>query len=157
MRIAKRNLKKQSQFYRSRNEHKVSYNNWIREIYWIGHLVKTNPISVSPQACSGDWKNKPNFTGVEMNAKSIITRGYEKYIGLDTWWKQTQSNAILFSPQIYLGVENPIWKNKANLRKAKMNVNIYVEREYENKTALGRRENKANLYCSPRSMRKVGE
>ncbi len=37
-------LKKQSQFCRSGNEHKVSYNKEIWEIYWIGHLVKTNPI-----------------------------------------------------------------------------------------------------------------
>ena len=28
-----------------------------------------------------------------MDAKSIITRGYEKYTGLDTWWKQTQFKA----------------------------------------------------------------
>ena len=26
------------------NEHKFNYNKEIREIYWIGHLVKTNPI-----------------------------------------------------------------------------------------------------------------
>ena len=39
-----RNLKKQSQFYRSGNGRKVNYNKGIRELYWIGHLVKTNPI-----------------------------------------------------------------------------------------------------------------
>ena len=39
----KRNLKKQSQFLKGQNERKVNYNKGIREIYWIGHLVKTNP------------------------------------------------------------------------------------------------------------------
>jgi len=28
-----------------------------------------------------------------MNVRSIITKGYENYIGLDTWWKQTQFKA----------------------------------------------------------------
>jgi hypothetical protein len=36
-------LKKQSQFAMESNEHKFNYNKEIREIYWIGHLVKTNP------------------------------------------------------------------------------------------------------------------
>jgi len=38
------NLKKQSQFLKGQNERNVNYNKGIREIYWIGHLVKTNPI-----------------------------------------------------------------------------------------------------------------
>ena len=37
-------LKKQTQFLDGQNKHKVSYNKGIREIYGIGHLVKTNPI-----------------------------------------------------------------------------------------------------------------
>jgi len=36
-------LKKQSQFLKGQNERKVNYNKGIREINWIGHLVKTNP------------------------------------------------------------------------------------------------------------------
>ena len=36
-------LKKQSQFSKGQNEHKVIDNKGIREIYWIGYLVKTNP------------------------------------------------------------------------------------------------------------------
>jgi len=54
------NLKKQTQFMKGQNERKVNYNKGIREIYWIGHLVKTNPIQsqtkpiyVSPQHCWG--------------------------------------------------------------------------------------------------------
>jgi len=38
------NLKKQTQFYKGQNERKTIYNKRIREIYRIGHLVKTNPI-----------------------------------------------------------------------------------------------------------------
>ena len=38
------NLKKQTQSYGSGNERKANYNKRIREIYWIGHLVKTKPI-----------------------------------------------------------------------------------------------------------------
>ena len=37
-------LKKQTQFLVRSNEFKVNYNKEIREKYWIGHLVKTNPI-----------------------------------------------------------------------------------------------------------------
>jgi len=62
-------LKKQSQFAKGQNGRKVNYNKGIREIYWIGHLVKTNPI-------------------------------------------QSQTKPILFSPQIYLGVED--WVEKTN-------------------------------------------
>jgi hypothetical protein len=40
-------LKKQSQFSKRQNERKVNYNKGIREIYWIGHLVKTNPIKAN--------------------------------------------------------------------------------------------------------------
>jgi hypothetical protein len=39
------NLKKQSQFLEGQNERKDSYKKGIREIKWIGYLVKTNPIS----------------------------------------------------------------------------------------------------------------
>ena len=38
------NLKKQTQFPKGQNEHKVNYKKGIREINWIGHLVKTKPI-----------------------------------------------------------------------------------------------------------------
>jgi len=38
------NLKKQTQFPKGQNEHKANHNKEIREIYWIGHLVKTKPI-----------------------------------------------------------------------------------------------------------------
>jgi len=41
-------LKKQSQFLKGLNGRKINYNKVLREIYWIGHLVKTNP-------------NKPNI------------------------------------------------------------------------------------------------
>ena len=44
MRIAKSDLKKQTQFVNGQNKCIVNYNKEIREIYWIGHLVKTNPI-----------------------------------------------------------------------------------------------------------------
>jgi len=37
-------LKKQTQFAAGRNGRKVNYNKGMREICWIGHLVKTNPI-----------------------------------------------------------------------------------------------------------------
>jgi len=50
------NLKKQTQFYGSGNERKVIYNKGIREIYWIGHFVKTKPIqsqSYLASRCSG--------------------------------------------------------------------------------------------------------
>ena len=59
------NLKKQTQFQNRQNERKVNYDKGIREIYAIGHLVKTNPI-------------------------------------------QSQTKPILFSPQIYLGVEKAV-------------------------------------------------
>ena len=36
------------------------------------------------------WKNKANFQRSQVDAKSVITKRYEKNIGLDTWWKQTQ-------------------------------------------------------------------
>ena len=59
------NLKKQTQFIKGQKECKVNYDKGIREIYAIGHLVKTNPI-------------------------------------------QSQTKPILFSPQIYLGVEKAV-------------------------------------------------
>jgi len=37
------NLKKQTQSAGGKNKRKVNYNKEIREIYRIGHLVKTNP------------------------------------------------------------------------------------------------------------------
>jgi len=40
-------LKKQTQFPKGRNERIVNYNKRIREIYWIGHLVKTKPIKAN--------------------------------------------------------------------------------------------------------------
>jgi len=40
-------LKKQTQFSTKANELKTSYNKEIREIYWIGHLVKTKPIKAN--------------------------------------------------------------------------------------------------------------
>jgi len=70
------NLKKQTQFSKGRNERKVNYNKEIREIYWIGYLVKTNPI-------------------------------------------QSQTKPILFSPQIYLGVERRFEKTNPILKWAK--------------------------------------
>jgi len=39
----KLNLKKQTQFIKGQNERKVNYDKGIREIYWIGRLVKTKP------------------------------------------------------------------------------------------------------------------
>ena len=54
--------------------------------------MRVNPVLIRVNSWLS-WKNKPNFQKGKMNAKSIITRGYGKYIGLDTWWKQTQFKA----------------------------------------------------------------
>jgi len=62
------------------------------------------------------WKNKPNLWKAEMNTKSIITRGYEKYNGLDTWWKQTQFKAK--QSQYYLAPRF-IWGLKTQFEKTK--------------------------------------
>jgi len=45
----KHDLKKQTQFAGVANWRKVNYNKGIREINWIGHLVKTNPIQSQTQ------------------------------------------------------------------------------------------------------------
>ena len=62
------NLKKQSQFLTVSNERKNIYYNKIREIYWFGHLVKTNPIEpkqtqyyLAPRFSGGFEKTKPIF------------------------------------------------------------------------------------------------
>ena len=64
------------------------------------------------------WKNKPNFSKAKMSAMSIITRGYEKYIELDTWWKQTQSKPIYFVlSTAWCVFRKGTWKNKVNFRR----------------------------------------
>ena len=40
---------------KGQNEHIVNYNKEIREINWIGHLVKTNPIQT--QSPGFGWKS----------------------------------------------------------------------------------------------------
>jgi len=76
-------LKKQTQFSEGQNERKTIYNKGIREIYWIEHLVKTNPIqsqtkpiSFSPQACSGGLKKQSQFSNGQRDAKSVLIMVY---------------------------------------------------------------------------------
>ena len=71
------------------NERKVNYNKGIREIYWIGHLVKTNPIQS---------QTKPILFSPQI------------YLGVEKGVEKTKP--ILFSPQIYLGVERRFEKTK---------------------------------------------
>ena len=99
------------------------------------------------------WKNKANLNMGEINSKSIITRVYMQYSGLDTWWKQSQfkanSKPILWKgkskkakmraiPEILRGA---IWKNKANLPEGEMNLIIYMKGDYEEKAAVLARKN----------------
>ena len=70
MRIAKRNLKKQSQLSKGQNEHKVNYNKEIQKIQWIGHLVKTNPIQSQTKPISR------YRTGRDLDSR---LRGNDKY------------------------------------------------------------------------------
>ncbi len=71
-------MKKQTQFSKGQNERKTIYNREIREIYRIGHLVKTNPIQsqtkpilFSPQIFWGlktqFEKTKPIFERLELH------------------------------------------------------------------------------------------
>jgi len=57
------NLKKQTQFYRSGNERKVIYDKGIREIYAIGHLVKTNPIQSQTKPIKSRKQGQKLFLG----------------------------------------------------------------------------------------------
>ena len=124
------------------------------------------------------WKNKANFKRAKINVISFITRGYERYVGLDTWWKQTQfkANSVVLPPRTpsarrflmcknsrlcsWLGdfvssafsansAVNRIWKNKANLRKGRIGVSIYMKGYYEEFYALKAAKNKANQSQSP--------
>ena len=77
------------------------------------------------------WKNKPNFLWGQMSAKPYKIRRYEKYIGLDTWWKQTQTNPILFSPQISLGVETGFEKTKPICRRTNRRKVLFERRLWQ--------------------------
>ena len=94
------NLKKQTQFQKSQNERKVNYNKEIRGIYWIGHLVKTNPIQSQTKPIAGVWlgirstkfeirnelkgydlKKQSQFSQGQIGAKSVITIVYGDFDG----------------------------------------------------------------------------
>ena len=70
---------------------------------------------------------------------SVITKVYGDFGDFRRFWggeKQSQTKPILFSPQIYLGVEKAIWKNKPNFRVGKMSLSVYMKGEYEEYQAL---------------------
>jgi len=66
------------------------------------------------------WKNKANLWKAEMSVSIYMKGYYDDFGGFGRGKNKPNSKPILFSPQIYLGVENPIWKNKPNFRMGEM-------------------------------------
>ena len=86
---------------------------------------------------------------------SIYMKGcYEDFSDFERRKNKANSKPISVSPQIYSGGWKAIWKNKANLHKAIINVSIYIRREYEIFCGFGLRENKANQSQTPAFGRK---
>ena len=67
-------MKKQTQFYRSENECNIIYNKEIREIYWIGYLVKTNPIQSQTKPILRKGKGK-KVKGKNESKSGVSTAG----------------------------------------------------------------------------------
>ncbi len=102
-------------------------------------------------------QNEPNFRKSQMNVTKVLTKDYENK---PNWTlgenepKQTQFPKS--TNECKLTYNKGLQKKrrfrspkkqtqfKANFRKAKMNVNLYVIKEYENETAFRLRENKPN-------------
>jgi len=80
--LTERILKKQSQFSEESNERKVNYNKGIREIYWIGHLVKTKPIQSQYAGLRPEIRSKANgerrIENEEWQIRRFSVRGYLK-------------------------------------------------------------------------------
>ena len=70
-------MKKQTQFAKGQNERKTSDNKGIREINWIGHLVKTNPIQtqfyLAPRIL-WELKKQSQFTNGQNEHKCLYER-----------------------------------------------------------------------------------
>ena len=96
---------------------------------------KTNPILFSPQIFWGlkkkqnneknrwkreendenlslSWKNKPNLRKGKMDVYIYMKRSYEDFSVFGRRKNKANSKPILFSPQIYLGVEDWVEKTK---------------------------------------------
>jgi hypothetical protein len=67
--------------------------------------------------------------------------------------KQTQSNPILFSPQIFLGLKWNL-KKQSQFAGGQIGVKSFLKGTYEKFIALRRRKNKANQTQSPAFGRK---
>ena len=79
------------------------------------------------------WKNKPNFLAAKMNVYIYMKRDYEDFSDFGRRKNKAKSKPNkpnLFSPQIYLEVENPVWKNKANFQQGYIGLNSYLKGEY---------------------------
>ena len=120
---------KQTQFMKGWNEHKVNYNKGIREIYWIGHLVKTNPIQSQSQTKSGLFaygaRDCHGPSGLAMTSGSLCLSGF---VAMRTLKKQACPERSRMEP-IYsycvlrtacCVLRKGVWKNKANFKMGKI-------------------------------------
>jgi len=80
-------LKKQTQFAAGRNGRKVNYNKGMREICWIGHLVKTNPIQsqsrLAPSTAGslkGYLKKQTQFQNGQIGVTSVKAMVYGDFM-----------------------------------------------------------------------------
>jgi len=87
-------------------------------------------------------QNKPNVKDAQINVNSYMKSKYEK---LDTWLSgenKPNSNPIRQACVVCEGVAG---LNKPNLRKAKMNVNLTLTKDYRKKDDFAVRKNKPNF------------
>jgi hypothetical protein len=86
-------------------------------------------------------QNKPNVKDAQINISSYMKSIYEK---LDTWLIR-KNKPNLVRPALF-AKELPDWSNpnKPNLKRAKMNVNLYFTEDYRKKDDFIVRINKPN-------------
>ena len=92
-------------------------------------------------------QNKPNVKDAQINVTSYMKSKYEK---LDTWLSgknKPNSNPIRQACVVCEGVAG---LNKPNLKKAKMNVNLYVIEDYRKNDDFLVRINKPNFSKGPK-------
>jgi hypothetical protein len=92
-------------------------------------------------------QNKPNVKDVQINVNSYMKSKYEK---LDTWLSGKNKPKQTQSCQACVVCEGVAGLIKPNLRKAKMDVNLYFIEDYRKNDDFIVRINKPNLVKGPK-------